>query len=98
MTDNTDKLFLPTMKDYTLYQVLSTSTVPAEEVASILVKRSDVEKQIISIIKLSRLFAVENQDDKRNIQQLVATIKRKDEYIQKLLNKIALLYVSLPEK
>lgn len=89
MTDNTD---------YSLYQILSTSTVPAEEVASILVKRSDVEKQITSMIKLSRLFAVENQDDKRNIQQLVITIKRKDEQIANLLNNIAFLCGSFPNK
>ena len=79
------------MTDQNLYQILSTSTIPAEEVASILVKRSDVEKQITSMIKLSRLFAVENQDDKRNIQQLVITLKRKDEQIANLLNNIAFL-------
>ena len=97
MTDNTDKLFLPTMN--CPYQICSSDcNIPPEAAIVILLSRHDKEKQLENLIKVARYYDIKAKEEERNNKSLEATIKRKDEYIQKLLNKIALLYVSLPEK
>lgn len=84
-------------KDYALYETLLAScTLSPEEVAKILVKKPDVERQMSNIIKMARVFDAGAKDAERYSKQLENTIKQKDEYIEKLLIKIATLYLDQP--
>lgn len=94
----TDDLHLPTATDYTLYNISSNSNIPPEAAVTIILARDDKERQLENIIKLSRVFYQLSEERLRYGNNLEATIKRKDEYIAKLLNKIALMYIALPDK
>jgi hypothetical protein len=74
-----------------------TVAVPSEQIANHILNSEKKIELVRGLIEDKRACSSEIDSLESQVSKLEGQLKRKDELIQKLLNKIALLFVSLPD-